>query len=266
MFVLRLCGAADEPGSLVLTSKDRKRWSRPDSRYQNFLRATFARTVLFSGFDPRRPRLHRAARDVGRGFSGHVPPTWRSCPREHRPVHRAAHLDALRHHARGNTPPELSPADALAEVATLLEELEVPNPRRQPAARLHRTEHGLPQHPCPPPTQTGSTSSIAATSCRGARSRPPPTRRAGGRPDPGVPGRHGRAGQKKTKIALVRGRQGEGKTRCCAASLDLAADGRRVFWREFGAGGPDRYVRRRREGHRRLRRDDADELDNLPSL
>ncbi len=58
----------------MLTNKDRKPLLLPESRYQNFLRATFSRTVLFSGFDLDDPDLIELLEDVSRGFNGHVPP------------------------------------------------------------------------------------------------------------------------------------------------------------------------------------------------
>jgi len=101
MFVLRLCGAADEPGSLVLTSKDRKPLVAPDSRYQKLPARDLRPHRPVLRLRPRRPDFIELLEDVGRGFSGHVPPNMALVPRQHRPVHRAAHLDALRHHARG---------------------------------------------------------------------------------------------------------------------------------------------------------------------
>jgi hypothetical protein len=72
----------------------------------------------------------------------------------------------------------------------------------------------------------------------------------------------------QTRIVLVRGRRGEGKsTMLRRIAWDLAEAGRRVFWREFGAGVPDRYVPQEDEGAIAIfAADDADQLDNLPSL
>jgi tetratricopeptide (TPR) repeat protein len=72
----------------------------------------------------------------------------------------------------------------------------------------------------------------------------------------------------QTKIALIRGRQGEGKsTLLRRVAWNLAESGRRVFWREFGVGMPDRYVPAEAEDAIAIFvADNADELDNLPSL
>jgi hypothetical protein len=266
-FVVRLCGAADDPGTLILTNKDRKPLLQPDSRYQNFLRATFSRTVLFTGFEMDDPDLHELLDDVSRGFNGHVPPNVALVPAGSTDPSTA--LRASMHYGTQlvEYPAELSASAVLVELATLLEDLEVPkaatgDPPRgftelseafrdaQPAASavaLDLFDRG----------DSSSWSSIKA----GADV---PRTVAGTVKDFLLsPVEAGQA-----KIALVRGRMGEGKTTMLRRiAWDLAQEGRRVFWREFGAGMPDRYVPEDDEKAIAVFvADDADQLDNLPSL
>ena len=266
-FVVRLCGAAEEPASLILTSKDRKPLIAPDSRYQNFLRATFSRTVLFTGFDLADPDLIELLEDVGRGFSGHVPPNFALVPAGTTDPSTA--LRASMHY--GTTlleyPAELSPDAVLAELATLLEELEVPKPAsgNPPRGFTELTAAVREAVPAADADTLDLFDRGDSSSWRSIKAAADAPRAIAVRIREFLVGPV-EAGQ--TRIALVRGRQGEGKsTLLRRIAWDLAAEGRRVFWREFGAGVPDRYVPEEDEKAVAVFiADDADELDNLPSL
>ncbi|HTE06982.1 MAG TPA: SIR2 family protein [Planctomycetota bacterium] len=266
-FVVRLGGAADEPASLVLTNKDRKALVVPDSRYQNFLRATFGRTVLFSGFDLGDSDFIELLEDVSRGFNGHVPPNMALVPAGSTDPSTA--LRASMHFGTSlvEYPPELTAEAALAEVATLLEELEVPKPASGNPPRGF-TELTADYRKAVPVADAagldlfdrGDSSSWQSIK---AKADAPRTVSAQiqdflvGEVEPG-----------QTRIALVRARKGEGKsTLLRRIAWDLSEAGCRVFWREFGAGVPDRYIPEEDEKAIAIFfADDADQLDNLPSL
>jgi tetratricopeptide (TPR) repeat protein len=266
-FVVRLCGSADEPSTLILTNKDRKPLLLPDSRYQNFLRATFSRTVLFSGFDMGDPDLIELLEDVSRGFNGHVPPNLALVPAGSTDPSTA--LRASMHYGTQlvEFPAELSPSSVLAELATLLEELEVPKAATGDPPRGF-TELTEPFRAAVPAASDvaldlfdrGDSSSWASIKADADAPRTVGATVKEFLLSPVEPG--------QTKIALVRGRVGEGKTTLLRRiAWDLSKDGRRVFWREFGATVPDRYVPE--DDERAIAvfvADDADQLDNLPSL
>jgi len=266
-FVVRLCGAAAEPASLVLTNKDRKPLVVPDSRYQNFLRTTFGRTVLFSGFALGDPDFIEMLEDVSRGFNGHVPPNMALVPAGSTDPSTA--LRASMHYGTAlvEYPPELSAEAALAEVATLLEELEVPKPASGNPPRGF-TELTADYRKAVPAADAagldlfdrGDSSTWASIKAGADAARSVNVQIQEflvGAVEPG-----------QTRIALVRGRKGEGKsTLLRRIGWNLADAGRRVFWREFGAGVPDRYIPQEDEDAIAIFvADDADQLDNLPSL
>lgn len=266
-FIAHLCGSAADPGTLVLTNKDRKPLLLPDSRHQNFLRATFSRTVLFTGFEMGDPDLLELLEDVSRGFNGHVPPNVALVPAGSTDPSTA--LRASMHYGTQlvEFPAELSPAAVLAELATLLEELEVPKAATGDPPRGF-TELGESFRETVPAANEvaldlfdrGDSSSWASIK---AGADAPRTVAATIKDFLVAPVDAG-----QTKIALVRGRMGEGKTTLLRrVAWDLAQEGRRVFWREFGATVPDRYVPEDDDKAIAIFvADDADQLDNLPSL
>ena len=266
-FLVRLCGSADDPATLVLTNKDRKPLVLPDSRYQKFLRATFSRTVLFTGFEMSDPDLIELLEDVSRGFNGHVPPNVALVPAGSTDPSTA--LRASMHYGTQliEFPAELSPSAVLAELATLLEELEVPKAATGDPPRGFTELTGPFRESVPAASDValdlfdrGDSSSWSSIKS-GADS--PRTVAAEIKSFLVAPVEAG-----QTKIALARGRMGEGKsTLLRRVSWDLAQEGRRVFWREFGAAVPDRYVPEDDEKAIAIFvADDADQLDNLPSL
>jgi SIR2-like domain len=266
-FVVQLCGSPSEPSTLVLTNKDRKPLLLPDSRYQNFLRATFARTVLFSGFDLSDPDLIELLEDVSRGFNGHVPPNLALVPAG--ATEPSTALRASMHYGTQlvEYPPDRSPADVLHELVTLLEELEIPKPATgdPPRGFTELTPAVRKAVPVAEPLtlelfDRGDSSSWQSVAAGADAPRTVAAQIQEFLLGPVEPG--------QLKIALVRARQGEGKTTLLRRiSWDLANAGRRVFWREFGAGVPDRYVAEEAEGAIAIFvGDDAHELDNLPSL
>ena len=266
-FVVHLCGSAADPATLVLTNKDRKPLLLPDSRHQNFLRATFSRTVLFTGFEMGDPDLLELLEDVSRGFNGHVPPNVALVPAGSTDPSTA--LRASMHYGTQlvEFPAELSPSAVLAELATLLEELEVPKAATGDPPRGF-TELAQPFRDAVPAANDvaldlfdrGDSSSWASIK---AGADAPRTVASTIREFLLAPVEAG-----QTKIALVRGRMGEGKTTLIRrVAWDLAQEGRRVFWREFGATVPDRYVPEDDDKAIAIFvADDADQLDNLPSL
>jgi len=266
-FVVRLCGSADDPATLILTNKDRKPLLLPESRYQNFLRATFSRTVLFSGFAMDDPDLIELLEDVSRGFNGHVPPNVALVPAGSTDPSTA--LRASMHYGTQlvEYPAELSASDVLAELASLLEELEVPKAATgdPPRGFTELTEAFRETVPAASEValdlfDRGDSSSWESIKADADAPRSVAATVKDFLLAPVEPG--------QTKIALVRGRMGEGKTTLLRRiAWDLARDGRRVFWREFGASVPDRYVPE--DDDKAIAvfvADDADQLDNLPSL
>ncbi|HZL98903.1 MAG TPA: SIR2 family protein, partial [Planctomycetota bacterium] len=266
-FLVRLCGSADDPATLVLTNKDRKPLLLPESRYQNFLRATFSRTVLFTGFEMGDPDLVELLDDVSRCFNGHVPPNVALVPAGSTDPSTA--LRASMHYGTQlvEYPPELSASAVLAELAALLEELEVPkaatgDPPRGFTELAEAFRQAVP-----------AAGDVALDLFdRGDSSSWESIKAGAGAPRTVAATIKdfllGSVEAGQTKIALVRGRMGEGKTTLLRrVAWDLAQDGRRVFWREFGASVPDRYVPEDDDKAIAIFvADDADELDNLPSL
>ena len=266
-FLVRLCGSADDPATLVLTNKDRKPLLLPDSRYQNFLRATFSRTVLFTGFEMGDPDLLELLEDVSRGFNGHVPPNAALVPAGSTDPSTA--LRASMHYGTQliEFPADLSPSTVLAELATLLEELEVPKAATGDPPRGFTELGEAYRDAVPAATDVGldlfDRGDSSSWSSIKADADVPRTVAATIKDFLLAPVETG-----QTKIALVRGAMGEGKsTLLRRVAWDLAKDGRRVFWREFGATVPDRYVPEDDEKAIAIFvADDADQLDNLPSL
>jgi len=266
-FVVHLCGSTAEPSTLVLAGKDRKPLVAHDSRYQNFLRATFSRAVLFSGFDLADPDLIELLDDVSRTFNGHVPLNLALVPAG--ATEPSTALRASMHYATQliEYPADRSPADVLQELATLLEELEVPKPATgDPPRGFTELKPALREAvPAAQPLTLELFDRGDSSSWESIKAGADAPRAVAGQVreflvGPVEPG--------QLKIALVRARQGEGKTTLLRRiAWDLAAEGRRVFWREFGAGVPDRYVPEDREDAVAVFvADQAHELDNLPSL
>jgi tetratricopeptide (TPR) repeat protein len=266
-FVMHLGGAAADPASLTLTGKDRKPLLKQDSRYQTFLRATFSRTVLFTGFDMGDPDLLELLDDVGRCFNGHVPPNIALVAAGATDPSTA--LRASMHYGTQivEYPVELTPEAVLAEVVSLLEELEVPKPATGDPPRGFSELTDTMRAAVPPATDVmldlfdrGDSSSWEVIKA-GADAR----RQVAATISEFLVGP---IEEGQTKIALVRVRRGEGKTTMLRRiAWDLAQAERRVFWREFGATVPDRYVPEEGAGAIAIFvADDADQLDNLPSL
>ena len=265
--IVRLAGSPEEPATLVLTGKDRKVLAAPDSRYQKFLRAAFQRTVLFTGFALDDPDLAELLADVGRCFNGHVPPNLALVAAGSTDPSTA--LRASMHFGTGliEFPPELSPAEALAELAAVLEDLEVPRPATGDPPRGFAELDQAARDAVPVVDALG-----LELFDRGDSAGWPAIKAAADAPreasaairdfvlGPVAPG--------LVRIALVRGRPGEGKsTLLRRVAWDLAEAGERVFWRGVGIGVPDRYVPAGVDGARAIFVcDDAHELDNLPSL
>ncbi|MBM3984888.1 MAG: SIR2 family protein, partial [Planctomycetes bacterium] len=266
-FVVHLCGSAAEPATLVLAGKDRKALVAPESRYQHFLRVTFSRTVLFSGFDLADPDLIELLDDVSRTFNGHVPLNLALVPAG--ATEPSTALRASMHYATQliEYPADRSPSDVLQELATLLEELEVPKPATGDPPRGF-TEITSARRAAVPVADAltlelfdrGDSSSWESIKAGADAPRTVAAQVREFLVGPVEPG--------QLKIALVRGRQGEGKSALLRrVAWDLAEEGRRVFWREFGTGVPDRYVPEEREDAIAVFvADQAHELDNLPSL
>jgi tetratricopeptide (TPR) repeat protein len=266
-FVVQLCGSAADPATLVLTNKDRKPLTQPDSRYQNFLRATFSRTVVFSGFDLADPDFIELLEDVSRGFNGHVPPNLALVPAGSTEPSTALRTSMHYGTTLVEYPPDLAPGDVLHELASLLEELEVPKPATGDPPRGFTELKPAVREAVPAADaltlelfDRGDSSSWQSIKAGADAPRTVAGQIAEFLVGPVEPG--------QLKIALVRSPQGEGKTTLLRrVAWDLAASGRRVFWREFGAGVPDRYVPEDREDAVAVFvSDDAHELDNLPSL
>lgn len=264
-FVAHLLGAAAEPESLVLTGKERKALVKQDSRYQAFLRATFSRTVLLSGFDLGDPDLDELLEDVSRVFNGHVPPNIALIPSDS--ADPGAALKASMHYGMTlvEYPAQLSAADALAQVCTLLEELEIPKPATGDPPRgfeeLTSERRATPGAFDVEAFVRGESGTWAAV----ATGEDVPREAAAGLKEflEGAPPAEG-----KVPVALVRGAAGEGKsTLARRVAWDLAEAGLRVFWREPGAGLPDRYVPAEADDFRAVFvLDDASELASLPVL
>jgi hypothetical protein len=266
-FVMHLGGAAADPGSLVFTGKDRKPLLKSESRYQHFLRTTFSRTVLFSGFDLGDPDLIELLDDVARTFNGHVPPNIALVAAGATDPSTA--LRASMHYGTQlvEYPAEMTPEAVLAEVASLLEELEVPKPATGDPPRGFTELTAAMREAVPAATDVmldlfdrGDSSSWEVIKSGADARRQVENTISEFLVGPVEEG--------QTKIALVRVRRGEGKTTMLRRiAWELAEAGRRVFWREFGAGVPDRYVPEEAEGAIAIFvADDADQLDNLPSL
>jgi len=264
MFLCHLRGRAAEPDTLVLTGKDRKTLTKPDSRYQGFLRQGFSRTVLFTGFQLDDPGLIELLDDVSRTFNGHVP--------ENIALVRAGTTDpaaALRAHMHYGMrvvefPQSLTPSQALLELVTILEELEVPKPATGN----------------PPPGFTelsaefragvsaGDTDAFDAGDSSGwgfiAAAADAERKRASELSESLLqPTAEG-----KVRTSLLRAASGEGKTTLLRrVAWKLAESGERVFWREAGAGLPERYVPAEADDARAVFVcDDAQELGGLVTL
>lgn len=266
-FVVHLGGAASRPETLVLSARDRKALLAPDSRYHAFLRATFTRTVVFSGFRLDDPDMVELLDDVGRVFGGHVPPNVALIAEG--TADPAAALRASMHYGMTvvEYPADMSAEAALAEMAQILEELEVPKPATGDAPR------GL--------TELNAATRNSVSGADGDERR----RFLAGYGRSWSPIKEGLdaprgaavavtalllgpAPEGKVPVALVKGRPGEGKTTFVRRlAWDLSAQGPRVFWRDPGVGCPDRYVPAEAETARAVMVfDDADSLDGLPTL
>jgi hypothetical protein len=164
-------------------------------------------------------------------------------------------------------PADMTPEAVLAELASLLEELEVPKPATGDPPRGFTELSREVREAVPPATDVmldlfdrGDSSSWEVIKA-GADAR----REVAATISEFL---LGPVEEGQTKIALVRARRGEGKTTMLRRiAWELSDAGRRVFWREFGAGVPDRYVPEEADGAIAVFvADDADQLDNLPSL
>jgi len=265
LFLARLCGAADDPASLVLTNKDRKTLIRQDSRYQSFIKSAFQRTILFTGFSLDDSDLIELLDDVGRAYNGHVPQNIALVPADS--TDPAAALRASVHY--GTTviefPSNKTSSDALAELAQELEDLEVPKPATgNPPRGFDELTTELRDAVGPVDQkrfQRGDSSGWEAVKagvdvvrdategiCEHLLS---------AAPEDG-----------KVLTVLVRGRSGEGKTTLARrVGWNLAEQGLRVFWLAAEMGLPDAYVPGEAEDFKAVFiLDDASELSDLPQL
>ncbi len=266
-FVVRLAGGIDDPDTLVLTGKARKKLATPDSRYQGFLRDVFARTVVFTGFALDDPDLIELLEDVGRVFSGHVPENFAVVPEG--TTDPATALRASMHYGTNvlEHPSGMTASQALAEFAGLLEELEVPKPPtgNPPAGFTELTEAVRESVPAADEQifdmfDRGDSSSWISIKAGADATRTVADALNRFLLDP--------CPEDKVKVALVRGPAGNGKsTLLRRLAWDLAAGKPRVFWREFGADLPDRYVPEENDDAVAVFvADDADQLTGLPPL
>jgi len=266
-FVVHLCGLASEPETLVLTNKDRKGLLKPDSRYQKFLAETFKRDVLFTGFALDDPDLIDLLDDVGRVYHGHVPPNMALVPQGKSDP--SAALRAAMHY--GTTvieyPAGMDASTALAELSSVLEELEVPKPATGDPPRGFveltdefkaavascdddgRSRFGHGDSASFGPVKDGLDVVRTATAAVAAAT------------DVAAP-------EGKVSVVVVKGSAGQGKsTFARRLAWDLGGKGPRVFWREAGVAAPDRYIPAERDDARAVFVcDDAHELDGLPLL
>ena len=270
--LVHLHGRAAEPATLVLTSKDRKTLTRPDSRYHGLLRSAFSRTVLLSGFQLDDPDLIELLDDVSRVFNGHVPANMALV--ESGSADPAAALRATMHYGMTlvEYPKGMAPDAALEEVARLLEELEVPKPATGNPPRgfteldealmggvVAATEAELAGF------DAGDVSSWAPVQGGSVVARGP-HQAIQDALLADVP-------EGKVRVALLQAKDGEGKScmlRRVAWDLAQATAGDkhcRVFWREAGVDAPDDYVPAEADEARAVFViDDAEELEALPGL
>ncbi len=266
-FIAHLSGRAAEPSTLVLTQKDRKALIVRDSRYQAFLRATFHRSVLFSGFALDDPDLVELLEDVSGVFNGHVSMNIALVPAG--TTDPATALRASMHY--GTTivefPPELGASKALAEIALLLEDLEIPKPAtgNPPGGFTELTQEMRGAVAAADEGTLDLFDRGNSSSWESIQATADAPRAVAGEITEFL---LGPVGVGQVNICLVRGADGQGKTTLLRrVAWDMAGQGQRVFWREFGAGVPDRYVPEEKEGAMAFFvADDADQLDNLPSL
>ncbi len=270
-FVAALCGSASAPASLVLGPRERKVLTTPGSRYQGFLRKTFTQTVIFTGFDLDDPDLVALLDDVSRTYNGHVPENMALVPAGSTEPTLA--LRATMHYGMKilEHPSGMSADKALEEVASLLEELEVPKPATgdPPRGFTELTADMMSAVSAPSDDELmlfdrGDAShwSVIQGDADAARAASDKVKEHVG----------GKAAEGKVRIALVRAASGQGKTtlmRRLAWDLATASEGtpRRIFWREFGTQLPDRYVPAERDDAEAIFLcDDADELASIPNL
>ncbi|GJM20967.1 MAG: hypothetical protein DHS20C15_08820 [Planctomycetota bacterium] len=263
-FLCHLRGRAADPDTLVLTGKDRKTLIKPDSRYQGFLRQTFSRTVLFTGFQLDDPGLIELLDDVARTFNGHVPENIALVPAG--TTDPAAALRAHMHYGMRvvEFPAGLTHSQALLELATILEELEVPKPAtgNPPAGFTELTadfrasvEAGKLEA-----FDAGDSSGWGFIAASADAARNVAAELGESLLQPTAEG--------KVRVSLLRAAAGEGKTTLLRrVAWTLAEAGERVFWREAGAGLPDRYVPAEADDARAVFVcDDAQELGSLGNL
>jgi tetratricopeptide (TPR) repeat protein len=265
LFLARLCGAADDPASLVLTNKDRKTLIKQDSRYQSFIRTVFRRTILFTGFSLDDPDLVELLDDVSRAYNGHVPHNIALVPADS--TDPAAALRASVHFGTSviEFPNNKSPSDALAELAQELEDLEVPKPAT-----------GNPPRGFDELTSTFREGIGAADKKRFQSGDSSGWEVVKAGLDVAREAREGICEQLlseapedgKVLTALLRGQPGEGKTTLARrVAWDLAEQGLRVFWLAPGMSLPDDYVPAEADDFKAVFViDNASELPDLPRL
>ncbi len=276
--IVHLHGFAAEPDTLVLTAKDRKKLTRPDSRYNAFLKQAFSRTVLFTGFALDDPALNELLEDVTRVFNGHVPANIALI--QSGSTDPSAALRANMHFGMSlvEFPKAVGVAGALLDVTRLLEELEVPKPATGNPPRgftelttAFQTEVSQADESDLLRFDDGDTASWAPIKAGAVADRTAAGAiteallEAAPELEEGAPG--------KVRLVLVRGAAGDGKTTLMRKlAWDLAektADKKhtRIFWREDGAGLPDAYVPAESdEATAVFVIDDASELESLPAF
>lgn len=265
LFLARLRGAADQPSTLVLTNKDRKVLTRQDSRYQEFLKAAFKRTVVFTGFSLDDPDLIELLDDVGRAFNGHVPQNIALVAADS--TDPSAALRASMHYGTSviEYPGDKKASAALAELAQALEDLEVPKPATGNPPRgfdeLTADQRAAVGSADKGRFQRGDSCGWEATKAGLDVAREAAAGIAehllSDAPEDG-----------KVLSVLMRGRSGEGKTTLARrVAWDLAEQGLRVFWLAPGMGVPDDYVPAEADDFKAVFvMDDASELPNMPQL
>lgn len=269
-WVARLGGGVDAPEGLVLTNKDRKALIKPDSRYQAFLRATFSRTVVFTGFALDDPDLNELLEDVARVFNGHVPANFALV--EAGSTDPATALKASMHYGMTQLefPAQVGPTKALEQLAGILEELEVPKPATgNPPPGFTELDDAM--RAAVPEASDEDRAALAHGDPDGWPCVKSDLDAARDGVEPLIEHVLGDAPENKVPVALVRGASGDGKTtlmRRLAWTLAERGEGKlRVFWRESGSGLPDNYVPAEADDARAVFVvDDAEQLANVHVL